>query len=62
VLLRESQVQPLPLSFEDLHWINTETPALLESLVEALPTALLLLLVNYGPQYKHSWGNKTCYT
>ena len=37
VLLRESQVQPLLLVFEDLHWIDTETQALLDSLVESLP-------------------------
>ena len=49
VLLRESQVQPLLLVFEDLHWIDTETQALLDSLVESLPTARLLLLVNYRP-------------
>jgi hypothetical protein len=34
VLLRESQEQPLLLVFEDLHWIDTETQALLNSLVE----------------------------
>jgi predicted ATPase len=62
VLLRESQVQPLLLVFEDLHWIDTETQALLESLVESLPTARLLLLVNYRPEYQHGWGSKTYYT
>ena len=34
MLLRESQVQPLLLVFEDLHWIDSETQALLDSLVE----------------------------
>ena len=62
VLLRESQVQPLLLVFEDLHWIDTETQALLDSLVESLPTARLLLLVNYRPEYQHGWGSKTYYT
>jgi predicted ATPase len=47
VLLRESQAQPVLLVFEDLHWIDTETQALLDSLVESLPTARLLFLVNY---------------
>src|SRR6266699_2975690 len=46
VLLRESREQPLLLVFEDLHWIDAETQALLDSLVEGLPTAHLLLLVN----------------
>ena len=62
VLLRESQVQPLLLVFEDLHWIDAETQALLDSLVESLPTARILLLVNYRPEYQHGWGGKTYYT
>jgi tetratricopeptide (TPR) repeat protein len=61
VLLRESQGQPLLLVFEDLHWIDAETQALLDSLVESLPSARLLLLVNYRPEYQHSWGSKTYY-
>jgi class 3 adenylate cyclase/tetratricopeptide (TPR) repeat protein len=62
VLLRESQVQPLLMVFEDLHWIDTETQAVLDRLVESLPTAPLLLLVNYRPEYQHGWGSKTYYT
>jgi class 3 adenylate cyclase/tetratricopeptide (TPR) repeat protein len=62
VLLRESQVQPLLLVCEDLHWIDTETQALLDGLVESVPTARLLLLVNYRPEYHHGWGSKTYYT
>src|SRR5262247_761275 len=62
VLLRESQVQPLVLVFEDLHWIDAETQTLLNQLVESLPTARLLLLVNYRPEYQHGWSSKTYYT
>jgi tetratricopeptide (TPR) repeat protein len=62
LVIRESQVQPLLLVFEDLHWIDAETQALLDSLVESLPTARLLLLVNYRPEYQHGWGSKTYYT
>jgi tetratricopeptide (TPR) repeat protein len=62
LLLRESEGQPLLLVFEDLHWIDAETQALLDSLVESLPTARLLLLVNYRPEYQHGWGSKTYYT
>src|SRR5205814_5627468 len=62
LLLRESQVQPLLLVFEDLHWIDAETQALLDSLVGSLPTARLLLLVNYRPEYQHEWSNRTYYT
>ena len=62
VLLRESQVQPLLLVCEDLHWIDSETQAFLESLIDSLPTAQLLLLINYRPEYQHAWGSKTFYT
>ncbi len=62
LLLRESQVQPLLVVFEDLHWIDSETQALLDGLVESLPTARLLLLVNYRPEYQHPWGSRTYYT
>ncbi len=61
VLLRESQVQPLLVLFEDLHWIDAQTQALLDSLVESVPTARLLLLVNYRPEYQHPWGGKSYY-
>jgi class 3 adenylate cyclase/tetratricopeptide (TPR) repeat protein len=61
LLLRESQAQPLMVVVEDLHWIDTETQALLDSLVESLPTARLLLLVNYRPEYRHAWSGKTSY-
>jgi tetratricopeptide (TPR) repeat protein len=62
LLLRESQVQPLLLVFENLHWLDTETQAILDSLIDSLPTARLLLLVTYRPEYQHAWGNKTYYT
>jgi class 3 adenylate cyclase/tetratricopeptide (TPR) repeat protein len=61
LLLRESQVQPLLVLFEDLHWIDAETQASLDGLIESLPTARVLLLVNYRPEYQHAWGRKPYY-
>ena len=62
LLLRESQIQPSLLVFEDLHWIDSETQAVLDSLVESLPSAGMLLLVNYRLEYQHSWGSKSYYS
>jgi class 3 adenylate cyclase/tetratricopeptide (TPR) repeat protein len=62
LLLRESQVQPLLLVFEDLHWIDSETQAFLDSLVESLHTARILLLVGYRPEYQHGWSSRSHYT
>ncbi len=55
-------MQPLLVVFEDLHWVDGETQALLDSLVESLGSARLLLLVNYRPEYEHRWGSKTAYS
>ncbi len=62
LLIRESQVQPLSLALEDLHWVDSETQGLLDSLVESMPTASMLLMVNYRPEYQHGWGGKSYYT
>ena len=62
LLLRESHEHPVLVIFEDLHWIDTGTQAFLDGFVEHLPTARLLLLVNYRPEYSHRWGSKTYYT
>ena len=62
LLLRENQMQPLVVIFEDLHWIDAETQAFLDSLVDSLPSARMLLLVNYRPEYQHQWGSKACYS
>jgi predicted ATPase len=55
-------VQPLLVVVEDLHWIDGETQALIDGLVESLPAARLVLLVNYRPEYQHHWGSRTYYT
>jgi tetratricopeptide (TPR) repeat protein len=62
LLVQESQIQPLLLVAENLHWIDGETQALLDTLVEGLPPARLLLLVSHRPEYQHGWGGKTCFT
>jgi tetratricopeptide (TPR) repeat protein len=62
LLLREAQGQPLLVIFEDLHWIDSETQVVLDTLVGSLPTVCVLLLVSYRPEYSHPWGSKTYYT
>ncbi|MGH8064164.1 MAG: ATP-binding protein [Candidatus Entotheonellia bacterium] len=62
LLLRESQIQPLCLVVENLHWLDAETQGFLDGLVESLPAARVLLLVSYRPEYRHNWGSKTYYT
>jgi class 3 adenylate cyclase len=62
ITLRESVKQPVVIIFEDLHWIDGETQALLDLLADGIANARILLLVNYRPEYRHEWGNKSYYT
>ena len=62
ILLRESQVQPLVLVFEDLHWLDSESQALLDSLVESLPDGPTPAPSQLPSRIHHDWGNKTFYT
>src|SRR5262249_33194759 len=58
---RESLRQPLVVIFEDLHWIDEDTGALLEVLVDAIAQAPVLLIVNYRPEYRDNWSGKAHY-
>ena len=62
LFLRESVNQPLILIVEDLHWIDSETQGFLDVLSESVASAKILLLVNYRPEYRQEWGQKTYYT
>jgi class 3 adenylate cyclase/ribosomal protein L40E len=62
IMLRESLEHPLVVIFEDLHWIDSETQALLDLLAESIANSRLLLLVNYRPEYRLEWANKSYYS
>jgi class 3 adenylate cyclase/tetratricopeptide (TPR) repeat protein len=61
LLLTLARSAPTCVVVEDLHWVDAETQAVLDSLVESLPAARLLLIVTYRPEYQHGWGGKTYY-
>ena len=64
LLLRESQEQPLCVVFEDLHWIDAETQSFLDMLLDSIPAAKVLLLVNFRPDEYNvgRWAEKSCYS
>ncbi|MEM5388315.1 BREX system ATP-binding domain-containing protein [Paraburkholderia phymatum] len=55
LLTRESRDQPIELLFEDLQWLDRETEAFLAYLIEHVPGARILLLLNYRPEYQPGW-------
>jgi DNA-binding NtrC family response regulator/tetratricopeptide (TPR) repeat protein len=61
LLLEESHVRPVIVVFEDLHWIDSETQAVLDTLIESLPSHRALLLASYRTEHQHTWNSKTYY-
>jgi class 3 adenylate cyclase/tetratricopeptide (TPR) repeat protein/DNA-binding XRE family transcriptional regulator len=62
LVLRESQSRPVLLLFEDLHWLDAASQAFLDTIVDGLPLARVVLVVSYRPGYQHGWGSRTSYT
>jgi DNA-binding NtrC family response regulator/tetratricopeptide (TPR) repeat protein len=62
LFLEASRLQPIIVVLEDLHWIDSETQAVLDALVESLSRYRVLLLVSYRADYQHAWGSKSYYT
>jgi class 3 adenylate cyclase/tetratricopeptide (TPR) repeat protein len=58
VLLKETERQPLVLVLENLQWVDSETQAFLDSLLDRIPAARLLLIVAYRPGYEHDWAGR----
>jgi class 3 adenylate cyclase/tetratricopeptide (TPR) repeat protein len=62
LLFLVSQAQPLLIVFEDLQWLDADTQAVLDVLVEIIPAGAILLLLTYRPEYEHPWSGRTFYT
>ncbi|MCG5078592.1 hypothetical protein [Paraburkholderia tagetis] len=61
-LVRESVNQPVQVLFDDLQWLDRETEAFLNALIERVPNARILLLLNFRPEYRPGWSHKGDYT
>ena len=61
LLMQHCRSQNLCLLIEDVHWIDAETQALLDRIVDCLPRSRMLVVVTYRPEYQHRWSNRTYY-
>jgi len=57
--LLAARLQPVILVVEDLHWIDQTSESYLESLVESLARAHILLLATYRPGYRPAWLDRS---
>jgi predicted ATPase len=49
--------QPVLFTVEDLHWGDPSTPELLSLLIDQGPTARILTLLVFRPEFRPPWGS-----
>jgi tetratricopeptide (TPR) repeat protein len=59
IVLKGSEIRPLIMAFEDLHWIDKSSEDQLRHLLESIPGARVLLIFTYRPEFVHTWGAKS---
>ena len=59
LLIRESQRKPLCLVFEDLHWVDAETHTFLDTFLDSIPGARVLMVVDYRPEHRSRWAGRS---
>jgi len=59
IVLHGSEIRPLIMAIEDLHWIDKSSEERLKYLLESIPGARILLIFTYRPEFVHTWGAKS---
>jgi class 3 adenylate cyclase/tetratricopeptide (TPR) repeat protein len=59
ISLKGSQIRPLILAYEDLHWIDKSSEDVLKYVLENIPGASVLMIFTYRPEFVHTWGGKS---
>lgn len=53
-----TQRRPLIAVLEDLHWIDGESEAVIEAMIDSLPAMRLLMVLSYRPEYQPRWSGR----
>jgi len=59
ILLKGSEIRPLIMAIEDLHWMDRSSEEVLKSVLESIPGSKILLIFTYRPEFVHTWGGKS---
>ena len=62
LLLSAAAEQPVLMIVEDLHWVDPSTLELLTLLQERIPTAEVLLLLTFRPDFRPVWPERAHFT
>jgi len=59
IAIKGSEIRPLILAYEDLHWMDKSSEDVLRYVLEGIPGARVFLIFTYRPEFVHSWGGKS---
>jgi class 3 adenylate cyclase/tetratricopeptide (TPR) repeat protein len=59
IVLKGSELRPLIVAIEDLHWSDKSTEELLKDLLDNIAGARVFLVFTYRPEFVHTWGTKS---
>ena len=59
ITLKGSEIRPLILAYEDLHWADKSSEEVLKYVLESIPAARVLMIFTYRPEFVHTWGGKS---
>jgi class 3 adenylate cyclase/tetratricopeptide (TPR) repeat protein len=59
ITIKASQIRPLVMAIEDLHWIDKSSEDVFKSLLDSITGARVFLVFTYRPEFVHTWGAKS---
>lgn len=59
IVLKGSEIRPLVMAIEDLHWLDNSSEEVLKYILESIPGARILLIFTYRPEFIPSWRGKS---
>jgi len=59
IILKGSEIRPLIMAVEDLHWLDKSSEDVARNVLESIPRARVLLILTYRPEFAHTWGSRS---
>lgn len=59
IVLKGSEVRPLIMAVEDLHWIDKSSEDAFKDLLDSIAGAKVFLIFTYRPEFVHTWGSRS---
>jgi tetratricopeptide (TPR) repeat protein len=59
IILKGSELRPLIMATEDLHWMDRSSEDAFKELLESISGSKVFLVFTYRPEFIHTWGSRS---